>query len=88
MWKLRVPPKVKNLVWRVYRDYFPTHVSVCLNSRGVSCPSKCVLCSDAHEDSLHALFTCPRASHVWQAANEFDNRDTVVFCLMDRLQLS
>jgi hypothetical protein len=88
-------PKVKNLVWRVCRDCFPPRVRI--NNIGVACSYECVICSDADEDSLHALFTYPRASQVRQAANlrnvvenvvnEFDNTTSVVFCLLDRLQL-
>jgi len=44
IWRLKVPPKVKNLVWRICRDCFPTRVK--LRSRGVNCPSTCVRCED------------------------------------------
>jgi len=37
IWKLKVPPKVKNLIWRICRDCFPTRVK--LRSRGINCPS-------------------------------------------------
>jgi len=67
IWKLNVLPKLENLIWRVCRDCFPTRVR--LNNKGVACHSKCVMCIEADEDSLHAFFTCPRASQVWQAAN-------------------
>jgi hypothetical protein len=46
--------KVKNLVWRVCGGCFPTRV--CLVSRGVTCPTECVVCSEDGEDSVHALF--------------------------------
>jgi hypothetical protein len=42
IWRLKVPPKVKSLVWRICRDCFPTRVK--LRSRGVNCPSDCVMC--------------------------------------------
>ena len=44
IWRLKVPPKVKSLVWRICRDCFPTRVK--LRSRGVNCPSECVRCED------------------------------------------
>jgi len=56
------------------------------------------MCSDTDEDSLHALFTCSRASQVWKAANlrniadnamnEFDNKMSIVLYLLDQLQPS
>lgn len=67
IWKLKVPPKVKNLIWRVCCDCFPTRIH--LNNRRVACLSECVMCSEAYEDFLHALFTCPRVSQVWQVVN-------------------
>jgi len=67
IWRLKVPPKVKNLVWRICRDCFPTRVK--LRSRGVNCPSDCVMCEDPHEDSCHIFFHCQAAIDVWSAAN-------------------
>jgi hypothetical protein len=55
IWRLKVPPRVKNLVWRVCRDCFPT--SVRLIRRGVNCPSACVKCDDPHEDNYHIFFS-------------------------------
>jgi len=93
IWKPKVLPKVKNLVWSVGRDCFPSRVRI--NNRGVACSSECVMCNDSDEDSPHALFTYPRASQVRQVANlrnvadnvvnEFNNTTTIVFCLLDQL---
>lgn len=49
--------KVKNLVWRVRHDYFPTCVR--LIRRGFTCPTKSVICSKTIEDTMHAIFTFP-----------------------------
>jgi hypothetical protein len=48
-------------------DCFPTCAR--LLGRGVTCPSECVMCSDSIEDTLHALFTCPRSIQVWRATH-------------------
>ena len=45
VWKLKVPPKIKkkkNLVCHVCRGCFPTRAR--LRSRGVHCPTDCVIC--------------------------------------------
>jgi hypothetical protein len=92
-WRLKVPPKVKNLVWRICRDCFPTRVK--LRSRGVNCPSECVRCEDPHEDSYHILFHCSMAVEIWQTTNiwhlialslsQFDNAPDIIFNLLQRL---
>jgi hypothetical protein len=93
IWRLKVPPRVKNLVWRICRDCFPTRVK--LRSRGVNCPSECVRCEDPHEDSYHILFHCPNAIDIWQTANswhlitpslnQFDNAPDIIFNLLQEL---
>ncbi|XP_024634347.2 uncharacterized protein [Medicago truncatula] len=93
IWKLKVPPKVKNLIWRICRDCFPTRVK--LRSRGVTCPSECVICEDPHEDSYHILFHCPRSIDIWQTTNlwhlispalhQFDNAPDIIFNLLHNL---
>lgn len=67
IWKMKVPPKVKNLVWRVCRGCLPTRARLVI--RGLACPVHCVLCNDGEEDSIHTLFMCSRARQVWQAAH-------------------
>jgi len=93
IWRLKVPPKVKSLVWRICRDCFPTRVK--LRSRGVNCPSECVRCEDPHDDSYHILFHCPLAVDIWQSVNmwhlispslsQFDNVPDIIFNLLQRL---
>ncbi|XP_024636268.1 uncharacterized protein [Medicago truncatula] len=90
IWRLKVHPKVKNLVWRICRDCLPTRVK--LRSRGVNCPSECVRCDDPHEDSYHLLFHCPITVNIWQTANlwhliapsihQFDNAPDNIVTIM------
>lgn len=58
IWRLNVPPKVKNLVWRISRDCFPTRVK--MRSRGVNCPSTCVICEDPMKIAIIYLFIARR----------------------------
>jgi len=78
IWKLKVPPKVRNLIWRVCRDCFPTCVK--LISRGVNWPSGCVTCNDLREDSYlqcKTIIDVWREAYVWHlispSLNQFDN---------------
>jgi len=61
IWKLKVPPKVKSMVWRVCRECLPTRVR--LNRRGVTCPSTCVLCNDPH-GTVIAFFSTAAYSRI------------------------
>jgi len=63
IWNLKVPPKVKNLIWRMCRGCLPTRVR--LLDKGVTCPTNWASCNSTHEDLMHVFFACPFAIHVW-----------------------
>jgi len=75
IWKLKMPPKIKNFLWRVCCGCFLTRDH--LSSRGVSCPLDCVQCSNIYEDSIHILIECPKVQ-VWRDANLWDTIDSVL----------
>ena len=91
IWKLKIPPKIKNMVWRVCCECLPTQVR--LNRRGVNCPSSCVLCNDPHEDSYHMFFHCGTAVGVWRTAGlwhliepllqRYDDAPEIIFHLLE-----
>jgi hypothetical protein len=64
IWRAKVPPKVKNLLWRIGRNILSTREK--LNSRGVQCPVHCVVCDGGEEDIMHVLFMSTRSVHCWQ----------------------
>lgn len=61
IWKLQVPNQIRLLVWRVGS---PTRVN--LVRRKLLIDSICPQCKKGPEDTLHALWTCPLLSTVWQ----------------------
>jgi len=63
IWNLKVPPKVKNLLWRMCRGCLPTRVR--LLDKGVVCPTNYASCDSTHEDLLNVFFYCPFAIQVW-----------------------
>jgi len=63
IWRLKVPPKVKNLVWRMCRGCLPTRVR--LQDKGVNCPTDCVMCEGPSEDLQHTFFYCTFAQQIW-----------------------
>jgi hypothetical protein len=60
---LKVPPKVKNLVWRMCCGCLPTRIR--LQDKRVHCPTNCVSCDSAYEDMVHVMFICPFTVHAW-----------------------
>ena len=58
-----VPPKVKNLVWRMCQGCLSTRVR--LKDKGVQCTIECVKCDTSYEDLAHMICTCPFAMQVW-----------------------
>lgn len=65
IWKLKVPPKVRNFLWRLGRNCIPTRDV--LISRGLEVPSLCPFCGEFEETNLHLFADCITASAVWSA---------------------
>lgn len=66
IWRLKVPPKIKNLIWRMCRGCLPTRVQ--LQDKGVSFPTRYASCSSKHKDLNHIFFECPFTIQVWNTA--------------------
>jgi len=64
IWRLKVPPKVKNLVWRMCKDCLPTRARH--QDKGVECSTNCVSCNSNHEDLTHIAFDFLFVVHVWR----------------------
>ena len=62
IWSLRVPPKVKTLLWRACREAMPTKKA--LFRRTITTDSVYVRCHGHDEDSLHAMWSCPELDTV------------------------
>jgi len=66
IWRIKSPPKVRNLIWRVCRDCLPTGKN--LQERGVDCLSSCPVCDNSVEQTVHLLFGCQFSKAVWDMA--------------------
>ncbi|XP_060969989.1 uncharacterized protein LOC115713780 [Cannabis sativa] len=63
MWRLKIPPKVKNTLWRAGKNCLPT---LCmLQTKRVNVNSLCPICREEEETILHALVTCSHIKQVW-----------------------
>ena len=63
LWKLRVPPKVKNLLWRAATGCLPTKAE--LRLKHVNIDITCPLCHADRELINHCLVECPIARACW-----------------------
>lgn len=59
VWKLAIPPKVKNFVWQACSNLLPTTDN--LRIRRVNCSPICILCSVQQESIRHLIINCPFA---------------------------
>jgi hypothetical protein len=64
LWKIKLPLKVKNFLWRVCWDSLPTRLR--LQGHGVPCPMMCAICNEHDEDNAHMFFDCPNSIRCWQ----------------------
>ncbi|XP_075655175.1 uncharacterized protein LOC142625389 [Castanea sativa] len=65
IWKLKVPNRVRNLLWRAGNDSLPTIVN--LMKRKLLDDALCPHCKLSPKDSFHALWSCPELLAMWQA---------------------
>lgn len=65
IWKLKVPNHVRNLLQRAGNDSLPTKVN--LMKRKLLDDALYPHCKLSSEDSLHAVWSDPELSAVWQA---------------------
>ena len=63
IWRLRVPPKVRNFLWRACSDILPTRANIV--KRRLPIDPSCAICGQAEESVCHALWECPLAINVW-----------------------
>ncbi|KAH9718961.1 reverse transcriptase domain-containing protein [Citrus sinensis] len=63
LWRLNVPSKIKNFIWRAAKNVLPTAVN--LLSRRVDIISTCAVCNANEETVMHALIECSFAKTCW-----------------------
>jgi len=93
LWRIKIPPRIKNFLWRVTRGCLPTRLR--LHTRGVVCPLQCPFSSE-DEGSAHALFTCHKSAQCWQqmglwnevsnVVSNVGNISTTIFEILQQLQ--
>ena len=69
IWKLKVPKKVCNFLWRVVKDSLPTKLN--LRLRHIPLDDTFEGCNDQSESLLHCLWLCDQARSVWMSDPRF-----------------
>ena len=64
IWRLRVPNQVKSLMWHAGNNYLPTWAN--LVKRKVLDDALCQECKQYAEDTLHAIWSCPKLIDTWK----------------------
>lgn len=64
LWKLQLPNKVKNFIWRACRDSLPTKSH--LFHRKIVASSLCAFSCEVEEDIFHILCKCSTVHPVWE----------------------
>uniref|UniRef100_A0A803PSK2 RNase H type-1 domain-containing protein n=1 Tax=Cannabis sativa TaxID=3483 RepID=A0A803PSK2_CANSA len=64
LWQLKLPPKVKDFLWRVCTNSLPTRFQ--LSTKHVPINPLCPLCMAAPETALHVLVRCAFAQQYWR----------------------
>ena len=63
IWALKLPPKVRNFIWRACSNILPTKEN--LHSRRVKVEPRYDICCQQPESTSHLLWECPLARNVW-----------------------
>ena len=63
LWKMKVPNKIKKILWRACSDALPTRCN--LLRRKVLDDPTCPQCGIESESTLHALWECSQLRSVW-----------------------
>ncbi|CAN1313939.1 Putative ribonuclease H protein At1g65750 [Linum perenne] len=64
LWQLKVPPKMRVMLWRLARDVLPTRVRLC--RRRIWMNDSCGTCSKYPETSWHLFLHCEYAIECWR----------------------
>ncbi|XP_075663263.1 uncharacterized protein LOC142632818 [Castanea sativa] len=66
IWKVKVPQRICNFVWRLMHDSLPT--MLILKNRSIPVQSNCHLCDADEESTSHLFMQCPFARACWHGS--------------------
>ena len=85
VWQMQAPPKIKNFLWRACRNVLPTKQA--LMRRKILEDLICERCKRAIQDSVHALWSCPKLDVVWADQEAWEFKGEIDFMCVKELLL-
>ena len=76
LWKLEIPPKVKNFIWRLCDGCLPIRTKLVF--RGISSSLTCVFCDSDVEHFWHLFCECSFAKACWDSISIEFNFDQFI----------
>lgn len=67
IWKVKVPLKICNFIWRLLHDSLPTFLT--LKNRGIYVQSSCPLCLEEDESPSHLFLFFPFSRAIWHGSS-------------------
>ncbi|KAK2634855.1 hypothetical protein Ddye_029647 [Dipteronia dyeriana] len=65
LWKIKVPLKIMNFIWRACHDWIPTRGN--LDNRGIPIEMWCPMCYKTLETTIQALWGCSQLKNIGRA---------------------
>lgn len=69
IWRLVIPEKVKNLMWKANTNTLSTRHNMC--KRKVINDDRCIICQQDEEIVVHTLWNCPATNDVFASVSPF-----------------
>ncbi len=77
IWSLNVPKKIQQFMWRATNNSLSTKCN--LAKRKILPDPICESCRKSHEDTLHALWSCPIIQNAWSPETWLHHVKTSIF---------
>ncbi|KAL5565829.1 hypothetical protein UlMin_028993 [Ulmus minor] len=71
LWRLRVPAKIRIFIWKAFYNWIPSSVN--LANHGVPSQKRCLICNEANDTTLHALWGCKVLDPLKEMCDSFIN---------------
>ncbi|KAL5568003.1 hypothetical protein UlMin_024578 [Ulmus minor] len=71
LWRLRVPAKIRIFIWKAFYNWIPSLVN--LANHGVPSQKRCLICNEANDTTLHALWGCKVLDPLKEMCDSFIN---------------
>nr|POF26715.1 putative ribonuclease h protein [Quercus suber] len=75
IWSLKVPNRVKNLIWKAGSDSLPLKSNI--RKRKIPINATCSSCGLEPETTVHAIWSCPSLMQIWTRHNKLRVGDAI-----------